>query len=741
MTIIENIDVVMGAQTRELDASIAKEIANLRQMGDSINGISGAAAAFTPVGSMVAATVASFAQNLPGVSSAVGIFTASAASITAAMAMKAKKADDLAKSLEKVKKEAKEAKVELQKVADPDIVSQALSGRGGAMPRGLMGNKSSARAAEDLANAARIGSRQDIQSAFLSAGSQRSKKDQDDYIAGIDASIAKTATYKSTWTNTGSAIQSAAGIGKIGVAGLAVGVGVAVAGVVSLNHVIGEVREQMTVIDDMSDGAKRLSMSFADLSTARMSLAQTSGLDQGSIDSSLQRMQLGLSEANATGAGGVADSMRAIGLDAGDLLKKGPLEAFKEISRATQDLKNPTDQLAVAYELFGKQGAALVSSLREGPAEIERMNNLAQSLGMNLTDAQAEQVGAANDAWDEMGMIATGAYRQIAAEVAPVVQVIAEYITDGAQSFSGWQGYITPVIDGTVFLSGVLYDVAELTGVVSTTLRNIATLNWTEVGKDITSAFDFGTGQRNIDALMKARQDAANKAGSAKDPTADSVIAQIERQKEAAKELAEVEKKQAADRKLLEDDSRRKSEEIQKQINGLRDQNAILAEGNRLRAQGKQVDDEDIALRRDLASKTGGSSNTIVDRLIAERKALEQVKSDQEKALSIKADDPATKLKDSMRELMRLRDSGLINASTFNKQAAKAEQSAGFADSKTGAVSAQAGSVEAYKLMLNRESEATKVAKSQERIAQSQLEVMQEMRDGIGKLKPMKAAR
>ncbi|WP_250481364.1 hypothetical protein, partial [Caballeronia sp. GAOx1] len=78
-------------------------------------------------------------------------------------------------------------------------------------------------------------------------------------------------------------------------------------------------------------------------------------------------------------------------------------------------------------------------------------------------------------------MVATGAYRQIAAEVSPVIQVIAEYIRDGGASIAGWQDYITATVDGSVYLAGTLYDIAELSRVTFTTLKNIATLNWDEV--------------------------------------------------------------------------------------------------------------------------------------------------------------------------------------------------------------------------------------------------------------------
>ena len=612
MTIIENIDVVMGAKTGELDAAITKEIKNLRNL-ESQSGLS--ASSLSPIGSQAKNFLSGIAGQVPGLTQGIGAASSSLASMGAA----------------------------------------------------------------------------------------------------------------------------GAALGP-----LAVGVGVVVGGFVALNHVVGQVREQMTVIDDMSDSAKKLGSSFSDLSVARLSLGQTSGLDAGGIDGALQKMTMGLSEAAATGTGDVADRMRMIGIDAGAALKKGPLEAFKQISEATAQLKNPTDQLAVAYELFGKQGAALVISLREGPAEIERMEKLSSSLGMNLSNAQAEQVGAANDAWSEMGMIATGAYRQIAAEVSPVIQVIAEAIRDTGVSFSGWQSSITGVVDNSVYFSGVMYDVYEVVNLQYTILTKMANLDFSGVGTSIGDALDFGTGQKNLNAINKAREDAANKVKDQGPSNADSQIAKLEREKEAVKKLADQKKESQKLEDKAREDIEKKGQQIAEQIQSMRDSNEVLKEGNRLRGLGVKFNESDLAAKMKLGGETMGSSNQAVDKILAEKKALEQTKSDQEKAAGLKSSskEPEELLKDSLKELTRLRRAGMIDEKTWITQAKKAEESAGFKDpSKTGAVSAQAGSVAAYKLLMDRDSEAVKTQKQIERINETQLEVLREISTSVANSKPMKAAR
>ncbi len=363
----------------------------------------------------------------------------------------------------------------------------------------------------------------------------------------------------------GSLVSAGAAAGPAGLA-IAGGLAVATAAIGGTAFALHQMNAGMRETDTITDAAQKLNMSFRDLNTSRLSLAQTSGLDTGTIDKSLQRMQLGLAEANTTKQGGVHDAMQALGLDAGELLKKGPLEALKEISAATQKLENPTDQLVVAYELFGKNGAALVTSLREGPEKIERMAKLADDLGMNLTQAQAAGVGAANDAWEEMGMIATGFFRQVGAEFAPVMEVIFSSVTDTARGFKGWTDYLPPIIDGAVTFAGTLWDTYEVVTLTHTVLNKIAHLDFSGVGTAVANAADFGTGARNVEAIQAARARAAAEAASKKTGANenDSVLEQLERRRELEKEADATRKDADATRKKEELDAAKEIEDERK---------------------------------------------------------------------------------------------------------------------------------------------------------------------------------
>jgi cyanate lyase len=362
--------------------------------------------------------------------------------------------------------------------------------------------------------------------------------------------------------------------GGVAAMGLAAGLGAVVAAGAGVIHVSNQVRQMTQHIDEAVKVADKLGMSFNELNTIRLALAESSGLDAASVDNALQKMMLGINAAAVDQSGAVYDTLSALGLQAGELLKAGPLAALEQIMDATQGLKDPTDQLAVAYDLFGRQGASLVLSLRAGKESLRDMQAWLEQTGNSLTAAQTEGIQIANDQWARMQLIAQGLYTQLSAELAPVFQVIAETIMAGSGEFSAMKDYIRPVVDAAAYFAGVLYDAWEMSQLLQTTLRNIVTLNWSGVGEGIQSALDFGTGARNVAALEAARQQAEESARAKEEAKTneESQLAAIERQREAEKaaaaerlalekSLADERAKQIKERERLEAEAERQAQQ------------------------------------------------------------------------------------------------------------------------------------------------------------------------------------
>jgi hypothetical protein len=703
VSVIENIDVVMGARTEQMDAAVAKELKNMDQLRASIDGMSAASAAMTPLAGSIARAVSAYSTSLPGIAAASGIFAASAAAIRASYQKKNDDIEKLAAAMEKLKRKASEAKNEVHAVAKPSILDPRGGNIGEAIGGGSRIGDMTMRkngGADDLIHAALYGSKADMQKA--SSGMGRSKGDQAAYEASIDQSLAKTAVYKSAWVDTGKAVSGATGLGVVGIGAMAAGVGVAVAGFAALAHVSGEVRQQMEEIDQTSDAAKKLGMTFKDLETIRFTNKFAGGMDAAATDAAMQKMMVNLSEAAITGAGPVRDKLAALGLDAGRLLQAGPVDAIKQIAAKTAELKNPNDQLLIAYELFGKAGTAMVETLRGGPDQIEKMKKKLEEMGLTLTQAQAEQVGSANDAWDEVAMIAPGAYRQIAAEVSPALQLIAESVISVAGEFNGWNQNIAPAVTMATHFAGTLYDVYEIVSLTRNVMHDISRLDFSKAGEDIKNAYSFDTGDKYVERLNKIREEAANKASKPKEGQ-DSVLVQDEAARNAAKAAGDEQTRIADEQKRIYDQNVKSAADKE---NSIKKEIELLSQANAMRAKGIKVNESDLRAIQDINGITAGTGGEYLSKLLEQKNVQEQIKNDMSEADRIKQDQLSgeERMLERARELKRLKDQGMIGDQQFQKAMLKnANDNMDKQPEYKGAASAQAGSVEAYKLLLDRD--------------------------------------
>jgi hypothetical protein len=540
-------------------------------------------------------------------------------------------------------------------------------------------------------------------------------------------------------------MHAAKAAGGFSAAGVAAGgaVAVALAGIVgsamAASYAVGQIREQLDVIDQMSDRAKSLGMTFADLSTLNLSLGETSGLDSSAIEASIQKLELNLAEA-ATKDGPARQAFAKLGLDAADLMSRGPLEAIKEISEATQQLKNPTEQLAVSFDLFGKSGAMLVSSLREGAEAIEEMEAFATGFGLTLSEVQAEQVGALNDSFARLEGIATGVWRQIAAEAAPVLSVITVGIEDVSAAMAGWPNVASAVVSELVLAAGTAYDLFEAVDAVRVVMRQIASGDISNIDDTIRSAMTFDTGQKWLAEVNKQREAAAAASTKPEFGAMSGFEAGLESAKEAERIASEARK---AEQDLLKEKERVAQAEANSRLNArdnLQQEINIMREIASQRLAGGKPDEK--AIREMFAAGLDQFAGPFVEnfkKLQEERTQLEKVTADLDKAKEIQDSlkTPFQKMQDEMKDVADLASKGLLSSREAGLAAVQLAR-----DNLPGAAGAGAstliqGTAEAYRKSVeldgkNDERKALrKLAEDQLKVAQDQLK---ELKNGGGRI-------
>ncbi|GAB5402799.1 MAG: hypothetical protein Aurels2KO_10300 [Aureliella sp.] len=365
----------------------------------------------------------------------------------------------------------------------------------------------------------------------LDKGLSRSSKDVQDFRRDLVTKLPG-----------GGFLQGAAGtLSKIGPAGIAAAGGVAVltGAIAGTAIAISNIRDEMGAIDEIAKAAAQANVTFRELAGWRLAVGESSGLGESQADKAIVKLQLNLKAAQRSG-NQLDQTLSTMGLNTAQLLESGPLDALRQISAATQGMQEPAAQLELAYLLFGERASALVNTLRAGPEALQETVLWADKMGLSLGQAQAKQVENANDAWGRVQVIATGVWRQIAAEAAPVLEVIADEILAFADSFGGTQEFLPTIVDGMLILSGVVFDLVQASTVFSRIWVAIGTMQFSDIGEAIKDAADFGTADRLLDKVNKARSEAALAAQQSSQPLEDTsaIDARIESEKAAQQATA-----------------------------------------------------------------------------------------------------------------------------------------------------------------------------------------------------------
>jgi hypothetical protein len=286
-------------------------------------------------------------------------------------------------------------------------------------------------------------------------------------------------------------------------------------GVAFVNHL----REVQAEIDDTVKAASKLGLSFNELSQLRFAAGEIGGMDAASVDANIKKMLINIAKAvnfDET----ARKAFERIGLDAGQLMQAGPVEAVKKIADGMQGINSQADRLAIAVEIFGKSGADFVDTLSAGRGVIEESAAF-QEKWNSLTVAQTMGVEANNDAWGRVSVTVDGISNKLAAEFAPAMLLVADLILDTSDGFSDVDRAIRMIVDNVVLFAGHMKDVFEIANLVNTVLYNTATLNFKGVAEGIDAALDItGAAEGALEALYKKR-DELEKAAAARQQELD----------------------------------------------------------------------------------------------------------------------------------------------------------------------------------------------------------------------------
>lgn len=220
-------------------------------------------------------------------------------------------------------------------------------------------------------------------------------------------------------------------LGGISLKSIALGAGlatVAVGAYKAATAISDLVSASFESMDQTAKFARTLGGTIAELQGLRHA-ADLSGVSQDQFDASLKTMNMNLGKF-AAGTGEAKNSLEELGFTANQFKGISLEQRFGMIANSIKKIKDPINRARYASEIFGEAGVSLLQTLDGGSESIAKAREEAEKLGIAYSEVDAANIEEANDAISKMGKAFTGLGNTIAANIAPIITILADGVTD-----------------------------------------------------------------------------------------------------------------------------------------------------------------------------------------------------------------------------------------------------------------------------------------------------------------------
>lgn len=172
----------------------------------------------------------------------------------------------------------------------------------------------------------------------------------------------------------------------------------------------------------LSDLSAQTGAAVSDLVVLQQAF-QNSGLSAEEVGPAIARLQKAVNNA-ATGNSSAADTFTRLGLSAQKLSGLSATDQMNEIGAAIAKVENPTGRAALAMEIFGRKGAAMLTLF----ADTGALGNAASQIGnqAQLLDKNANLFDDISDKLALAGSKVQGFFVGVADKVAPVLKPLLD---------------------------------------------------------------------------------------------------------------------------------------------------------------------------------------------------------------------------------------------------------------------------------------------------------------------------
>jgi hypothetical protein len=208
-----------------------------------------------------------------------------------------------------------------------------------------------------------------------------------------------------------------------------IGVGVAATALLALT------KASMSNIDALSKQARAVGISVASFQSMAM-VAEEAGVESDQLSKILIKMQDNIA-ALGSGTKAQVEQFQALGISLSDLSGLGADEQFALIAEKLASITDPAAKTAAALNVFGKSGADAITMLDDYGMAAAQAAEFQAKFGIAVSDVDAQQIEAANDAMGRMWMAAEGLGNVLATALAPAVEATANGLVAVAEALFG----------------------------------------------------------------------------------------------------------------------------------------------------------------------------------------------------------------------------------------------------------------------------------------------------------------
>jgi hypothetical protein len=209
-------------------------------------------------------------------------------------------------------------------------------------------------------------------------------------------------------------------------------------------------------IDRTAKLSQQLGLTYAEMSGLSLA-ASLAGTDMETVGNAVTKANAAFANAAAGSKSAVAAFQR-IGLSVDDLNGLSASEQFDKIGQAIAALPSEAEQAAAAIALFGRAGAQLLPLFQGGAKGIQQARADAEKFGLALSNVQAGNVEAMNDAFTRARGAVEGVVNQVVAYLAPALENVTTVFTDLIGGIGGaniGQFIGEGILEGARFFAGV----------------------------------------------------------------------------------------------------------------------------------------------------------------------------------------------------------------------------------------------------------------------------------------------